>query len=166
MATREEAFGFALDAVAVLFGTGMIVAHFLIIPTLRTVSGGLPSLLVAAAFPLGDVLLFFGLMSLVVRRRSLPRDASIAALAAALVLQLMVDLLLSHTTLTGSSNVVLLNTMAALSWTLVAWAGYERLRHKSEDGSTREIQVPGLFAYLVAYRRGPGRLRSPAPGRR
>ena len=61
VATREEAAGFALDAVAVLFGTGMIVAHFLIIPTLQSVSGGLTSLLVAAAFPLGDVLLFFGL---------------------------------------------------------------------------------------------------------
>jgi diguanylate cyclase (GGDEF)-like protein/PAS domain S-box-containing protein len=151
VATREEAAGFALDAVAVLFGTGMIVAHFLIIPTLQSVSGSLPSLLVAAAFPLGDVLVFFGLMSLVVRRRSLPRDASIAALAAALVIQLAVDLLLSHRTLTGGGSVTLLNSMAAISWILVAWAGYERLRHKSEDGSEREIKIPGLFAYLVAY---------------
>ena len=115
-------------------------------------SGGLTSLLVAAAFPLGDVLLFFGLMSLVVRRRSLPRDASIAALAAALVIQLMVDLLISHSTLTGSGNIALLNAMAAVSWTLVAWAGYERLRHKSAGRrAPREIQIPGLFAYLVAY---------------
>jgi len=151
MATRAEAAGFALDGVAVLFGTGMIVAHFLIIPTLRSVSGGLPSLLVAAAFPLGDVLVFFGLISLVVRRRSLPRDASIAALAAALVIQLAVDLLLSHQTLTGSGSGTLLNSMAASSWILVAWAGYERLRHKSEDGAQREIKIPGLFAYLVAY---------------
>ena len=151
MATRAEAAGFALDAVAVLFGTGMIVAHFLIIPTLRSVSGGLPSLLVAAAFPLGDVLLFFGLMSIVVRRRSLPRDASIATLAAALVIQLVVDLLLSHRTLTGGGSLALLNSMAAVSWILVAWAGYERLRHKSEDGAQREIMIPGMFAYLVAY---------------
>jgi diguanylate cyclase (GGDEF)-like protein/PAS domain S-box-containing protein len=151
VSTREEAFGFALDAVAVLFGTGMIVAHFLIIPTLRSVSGGLPSLVVAAAFPLGDVLLFFGLMSLVVRRRSLPRDASIVALAAALVIQLMVDLLISHSTLTGSSNTVLLNCMSAMSWILVAWAGFERLRYRAGDGQAREIRIPGMFAYLVAY---------------
>ena len=41
--------------------------------------------------------------------------------------------------------------MAALTWILVAWAGYIRLRKKSEDGPAREIAVPNLFAYLVAY---------------
>ena len=151
MTTRTEAIGFALDAVAVLFGCGMIVAHFLIIPTLQSTSGSLPALLASAAYPLGDVLLFFGLMSLVVQRRSLPRDASSVALAAALMIQLAVDLLFSHQTLTGRGSMMLLNSMAALSWILVAWAGYERLRNKSEDGALREIAIPGMFAYIVAY---------------
>ena len=151
MTSRAEAIGFALDAVAVLFGCGMIVAHFLIIPTLQSTSGSLPALLASAAYPLGDVLLFFGLMSLVVQRRSLPRDASSLALAAALMIQLAVDLLFSHQTLTGRGSMMLLNSMAALSWILVAWAGYERLRNKSEDGALREIAIPGMFAYIVAY---------------
>jgi diguanylate cyclase (GGDEF)-like protein/PAS domain S-box-containing protein len=149
--TRADAIGFALDAVAVLFGCGMIVAHFLIIPTLRSANGSLPGLLASAAYPLGDVLLFFGLMSLVVQRRSLPRDASSVALAVALMIQLAVDLLFSHQTLTGGGSTILLNSMAALSWILVAWAGYERLRNKSDDGAVREIAIPGRFAYIVAY---------------
>ena len=41
--------------------------------------------------------------------------------------------------------------MAALTWVLVAWAGYIRLRNKSQEAPVREIAVPSLFAYLVAY---------------
>jgi diguanylate cyclase (GGDEF)-like protein/PAS domain S-box-containing protein len=150
--TRAEAMSFAMDAVAVLFGSGMIVAHFLIVPTLESTNGSLPSLLVSAAYPLGDVLLFFGLMSIVVGRRSLPRDASIAALAGALVTQVVVDLLVDHQTLTGSSGgQALITCMAAVTWILVAWAGYERLHKKYEDGADREITIPSMFAYLVAY---------------
>jgi diguanylate cyclase (GGDEF)-like protein/PAS domain S-box-containing protein len=151
MDTKAEAAGFALDALAVVFGTGMLVAYFLIIPTFRSSSGGLVSVLVAAAYPLGDALLFFGLMSIVVRRRSLPRDASIAALFAALVAQLVVDLLITRETLTGDGNSQLITVVAAVTWILVAWAGWERLRKKSSDGAEREIIVPGMFAYLVAY---------------
>ena len=150
--TRAQAMSFAMDAVAVLFGSGMIVAYFLIVPTLESSNGSLPSLLVSAAYPLGDVLLFFGLMSIVVGRRSLPRDVSIAALAGALVTQVVVDLLVDNQTLTGTgANQVLINCLAAVTWILVAWAGYERLRRKYEDGSDREIPIPGVFAYLVAY---------------
>ena len=152
VATRAEAVGFALDAVAVLFGSGMIVAYAVIIPTFQSAQGSLPSLIVSAAFPLGDVLLAFGLVSLVVRRRSLPRDASMAALATALLLLLVSDLLYSYQTIDGGSgNATLQSCMGALSWILVAWAGYERLRKKSEDGPVREIAIPNLFAYLVAY---------------
>jgi diguanylate cyclase (GGDEF)-like protein/PAS domain S-box-containing protein len=149
--TKAEAAGFALDAVAVVFGTGMLVAYLFIIPTFRSSSGGLLSVLVAAAYPLGDALLFFGLMSIVVRRRSLPRDASIAALFAALVAQLLVDLLITRETLTGSGSSQLITVVAAVTWILVAWAGWERLQKKSQDDPEREIIVPGMFAYLVAY---------------
>jgi diguanylate cyclase (GGDEF)-like protein/PAS domain S-box-containing protein len=150
--TRAEAMSFAMDAVAVLFGSGMIVVHFLIVPTLQSARGSLSSLLVSAAYPLGDVLLFFGLMSIVVGRRSLPRDVSIATLAGALVTQVVVDLLVDNQTLSGTSaNQVLINCLAAATWILVAWAGYERLRRKYEDGADREIPIPSMFAYLVAY---------------
>jgi diguanylate cyclase (GGDEF)-like protein/PAS domain S-box-containing protein len=152
LTTRTEAVGFALDAVAVLFGSGMVIAYLLIIPTIESTSGGLSSLIVSAALPLGDVLLVFGLVSLVVRRRSLPRDASIAALAAALLLLLVADLLYSYQSIDGgSANQTLQSCLGALSWILVAWAGYERLRKKSDDAGEREIVVPNLFAYLVAY---------------
>jgi diguanylate cyclase (GGDEF)-like protein/PAS domain S-box-containing protein len=147
-----DAAGFALDAVAVLFGGGMVVAYTLIIPTLEAGLDGLAAQVVAAAYPLGDLLLVFGLLWVVIRRRSLPRDAGIAALVLALLIQVAVDLLFSYESLNGGSgNTTLLNCMAALTWILVAWAGYMRLRNKSADGVEREISVPGLFAYLVAY---------------
>jgi diguanylate cyclase (GGDEF)-like protein/PAS domain S-box-containing protein len=148
---RGEAGGFALDAVAVLFGAGMTVAHFLIIPTLESASGSWLSLLVTAAYPVGDVLLVFGLVSIVIRRHALPRDVSIAALGAALVLQVVVDFIISYRTLNGGGGGVLLDTMPVFVWVLVSWAGYVRLRKKSEDGPEREIVVPNSFAYLVAY---------------
>jgi diguanylate cyclase (GGDEF)-like protein/PAS domain S-box-containing protein len=147
-----DAVGFALDAVAVLFGGGMVVAYTLIIPTLEMGQDGLAAQAVAAAYPLGDLLLVFGLLWVVIRRRSLPRDAGIGALVLALLIQVAVDLLFSHESLNGGTgNATLLNSMAALTWILVAWAGYMRLRNKSADGVQREIGVPGLFAYLVAY---------------
>jgi diguanylate cyclase (GGDEF)-like protein/PAS domain S-box-containing protein len=149
--TKTEAVGFALDAVAVLFGSGMLVAYGLIVPRLESYNGNLPSLLVGIALPLGDVLLVFGLVSLVVRGRSLPRDASVAALAAALVLLLISDLLYSYQGLNGSVNGSLQNFLAASSWVLVAWAGYERLRQRSAEGPEHEIVIPSLFGYLVAY---------------
>ena len=98
------------------------------------------------------MLLIFALASVVIRRRSLPRDASIACLAAALVIQVGVDLLVSYGALSSASSYsALLNCMAALTWVFVAWAGYIRLRNKSQEGQVHEIAVPGLFAYLVAY---------------
>jgi diguanylate cyclase (GGDEF)-like protein/PAS domain S-box-containing protein len=152
VATRSEAYGFALDAVAVLFGGGMVIAYTLIIPTLESGQEGLIAQVVAAAYPLGDLLLIFGLVWVVIRRRSLPRDASIAALVAALVIQIAVDLLISYGSLHGAGGTsALVNCMSSLIWILVAWAGYLRLRKKSGDGAGREIAVPSLFAYLVAY---------------
>ena len=88
VATRVEAVGFALDAVAVLFGTGMVIAYVLIVPTLDSAHGDVTAVFLSAALPLGDVLLVFGLGSLVIRRRSFPRDGSMAALAGALLLLL------------------------------------------------------------------------------
>ncbi|HJW75044.1 MAG TPA: EAL domain-containing protein, partial [Thermoleophilia bacterium] len=150
--TRAEAVGFALDAVAVLFGSGMVVAYTLIIPTFQSADEALPSLIASAALPLGDVLLVFGLISLVVRRRSLPRDASIGALAAALLLLLAADFLYSFQTIGGGEpSQAVQGSLGALSWILVSWAGYARLRKKAEDGPDREIEIPSLFAYLVAY---------------
>ena len=95
VATRVEALGFALDAVAVLFGTGMAIAYVLIVPTLATSHGDIASVLVSSSLPLGDVLLVFGLGSLVIRRRSLPRDGSMAALGGALLLLLTSDFVYS-----------------------------------------------------------------------
>ena len=151
VATRTEAVGFALDAVAVLFGSGMVIAYVLIFPVLRSANGDVPAALVSAALPLGDVLLVFGLVSLVIRRRSLPRDGSVAALAGALMLLLTSDFIYSYQSVTGGVNDTLQSCMGALSWILVAWAGYERLRNKDDEGPDREIEVPHLFAYLVAY---------------
>jgi len=149
--TKAEGLGFALDAVAVLFGSGMVIAYVLIVPTLQRASGDLTSVLLSAALPLGDVLLVFGLMSLVIRRRSLPRDGSMAALAGALMLLLLSDLIYSYQSINGGVNNTLQSCMGALAWILVAWAGYERIRNREDEGPTREITVPHLFAYLVAY---------------
>ena len=41
--------------------------------------------------------------------------------------------------------------MAALSWVLVAWAGYERLRNKYEEGLGARDHAAHMFAYIVAY---------------
>lgn len=150
--TRAEAAGFALDAVAVLFGSGMVVAYALLIPAFENAGGASPSLIASAALPLGDVLLVFGLVSLVVRRRSLPRDGSIGALAAALLLLLAADFIYSFQTIGGSDpDPAVQGCLGALSWMLVAWAGYTRLRHKADDRLEGEIEIPSLFAYLVAY---------------
>jgi diguanylate cyclase (GGDEF)-like protein/PAS domain S-box-containing protein len=149
--TKAEGLGFALDAVAVLFGSGMVIAYVLIVPTLERASGDVMSVLLSAALPLGDVLLVFGLMSLVIRRRSLPRDGSMAALAGALMLLLLSDFIYSYQSINGGVNNTLQSCMGALAWILVAWAGYERIRNREDEGETREITVPHLFAYLVAY---------------
>jgi diguanylate cyclase (GGDEF)-like protein/PAS domain S-box-containing protein len=149
--TRSEAVGFALDAVAVLFGTGMVIAYVLIIPHLRSAGGDLGSVFVSSALPLGDVLLAFGLGSLVIRRRSLPRDGSMAFLAGALLLLLASDFIYSYLSISGEANGTLQTSMGALSWILVAWAGYERLRNKDDEGGESELTLPHVAAYLVAY---------------
>jgi diguanylate cyclase (GGDEF)-like protein/PAS domain S-box-containing protein len=151
VATRAEAFGFALDAVAVLFGSGMLIAFLIIVPMLEHAQGDVASVLVQAALPLGDVLLVFGLGSLVIRRRSLPRGSSMAALAAALLLLLCSDVVFSYQTLDGSANSTLQTAMGAAAWVLVAWAGYDRLRRNEDDGPELDIMLPHVFSYLVAY---------------
>ena len=40
--TRAEALGFVLDAVAVLFGSGMLIAFVIIVPMLENAHGGVP----------------------------------------------------------------------------------------------------------------------------
>ena len=158
--TRAEAFGFALDAVAVLFGSGMLVAYRLIIPTFERGKGGLAVLIVSAALPLGDVLLVFGLVSLVVRRRSLPRDASMAALAAALLLLLASDLLYSYQAHQRRQlNDTLQSCMGALSWILVAWAGYEQVTQQGGGGPAARDRRPQPVRLPSGLRRGHRRLR-------
>ena len=97
------------------------------------------------------MLLVFGLGSLVIRRRSLPRDGSMAALAGALLLLLVSDFIYSYQTIDGDANDTLQSCMGALSWILVAWAGYERLRNRDDEETERDVTLPHLFAYLVAY---------------
>ena len=149
--TRAEALGFALDAVAVLFGSGMLIAYIIIVPMLAVAQGGVAAVLVQAALPLGDVLLVFGLGSLVIRRRALPRGSSMAALAAALLLLLFSDVIFSYQMLHGGANTTLQTVMGAAAWILVAWAGYDRLRRNEDDGAERDIMLPHVFSYLVAY---------------
>jgi diguanylate cyclase (GGDEF)-like protein/PAS domain S-box-containing protein len=149
--TRAEALGFVLDAVAVLFGSGMLIAFIIIVPMLEHARGDVASVLMQAALPLGDVLLVFGLGSLVIRRRSLPRGGSMAALAAALLLLLFSDVIFSYQTLDGGANTTLQTVMGAAAWILVAWAGYDRLRRNEDDGPERDIMLPHVFSYLVAY---------------
>jgi PAS domain S-box-containing protein len=149
--TKVEALGFALDAVAVLFGTGMVIAYVLIVPTLQSAHGDVASVFLSASLPLGDVLLVFGLGSLVIRRRSLPRDGSMAALAGALLLLLASDFISSYLGINGGSNDTLQTVLGALSWVLVAWAGYERLRNREDEGPDKDLTVPHVLAYLVAY---------------
>lgn len=149
--TKTEGLSFALDAVAVLFGSGMMIAYMLIIPRLEHAGGDLVSVLFSAALPMGDVLLVFGLVSLVIRRRSLPRDGSMAALAGALLLLLVSDLIFSYQTIGGDANDTLQSCLGALSWILVAWAGYERMRHRDAEEKDRDVTLPHLFAYVVAY---------------
>ena len=151
VATRVEAVGFALDAVAVLFGTGMVIAYVLIVPTLDSAHGDVTAVFLSAALPLGDVLLVFGLGSLVIRRRSFPRDGSMAALAGALLLLLAGDVISSYLGISGATNDTLQTCLGALSWILVAWAGYERLRHREDDAPEKELTVPHVLAYAVAY---------------
>jgi archaellum biogenesis protein FlaJ (TadC family) len=73
------------------------------------------------------------------------------AVALALVLLLASDFIYSYMSIDGAANDTLQTCMGALSWILVAWAGYERLRNKDDEGVESELTLPHVFAYLVAY---------------
>ena len=63
-------------------------------------------------------------------------------LAGALLLLLASDFIYSYLSIDGAANDTLQTCMGALSWILVAWAGYERLRNKDDEGSENELTLP------------------------
>jgi two-component system sensor histidine kinase/response regulator len=97
--SRAERRNLALDAIIVLVGATMVVWYLVVGPAVRADEGAL-TIVLSVAYPVGDLVLLFGLTLLVLRQPR--RDPALVVLLAAVALVLVADIGYRRLTLTDS----------------------------------------------------------------
>jgi two-component system cell cycle sensor histidine kinase/response regulator CckA len=96
-----ERLKFSLDAGAIFLGGGLLAWYFVLLPAIRSATGGLGDA-VTIAYPVGDLLLLLGVATLVVRRHWLSSHRALVALMLGLTLGFATDLMYGYFTIQGT----------------------------------------------------------------
>jgi diguanylate cyclase (GGDEF)-like protein/PAS domain S-box-containing protein len=104
-ATRTQRLTYSLDALTVLITGTMVSWCFIFFPLLASVPDSKAALFVAAAYPVGDLLLLFGIAGIVLRRGEAGQGPVYPILATGLLCNLLADWRYSYLTLTPEGYV-------------------------------------------------------------
>ena len=149
---RTSGFGFWLDFIAVAFGGGMFVAYAILIPALSGPQAGLLSVVMTVAYPVGDLLVLFGLASLVLRKQVRLSDPSLVGLAAALLMIFCADMVFDLQSIAGTYQTGGFDDgLFRLAYTLMAWAAYATHWAGGAQRRARDMAVPHVAAFLVPF---------------
>lgn len=110
---RGDRLKFALDLSIVMIATWMIIWHFIIFPTAEANEGDLLNQVLAAAYPIGDLVVLGGIVALLFRRPQGATRAALLIFLAGLLVFVAGDLLFGYTSL--------LETYQSGEWIDLTW---------------------------------------------
>jgi diguanylate cyclase (GGDEF)-like protein/PAS domain S-box-containing protein len=143
---RREALRLTIDSLIVLIGGGIVVWHTLFRPVLESLNPDPLTAALSLGYPIGDLVLLFGVAATALRR---PADIDIRALGAlvgGLALMFVGDVGYGQLSLEGSFDVQRWPDVLYLSSTLlIAFAGYLQ----AHPGASTEGQEKALSRWLL-----------------
>ena len=122
---RRDTVRFAVDSLIVVVGGGIVVWHTLFRPVLESLDPNPLSAALALGYPIGDLVLLFGVAAIALRHPPDIEPAALTALVGGLGLMFVADVGYGQLNLTGSYGLVRWpDTMYLSSTLLIALAGY------------------------------------------
>jgi diguanylate cyclase (GGDEF)-like protein/PAS domain S-box-containing protein len=102
MRTREERINFSLDASIVMIGGGMVIWYFLLRPIAGSHDGDSLKTVLSLAYPIADLVLLLGIVSLLLRRTGFGSRWIVNLLLAGVVINFIADFVFSYQSLEGT----------------------------------------------------------------
>ena len=144
---RRETLRLTIDSLIVLIGGGIVVWHTLFRPVLASLDPNPLSAALALGYPIGDLVLLFGVAATALRRPPGIDARALTALVGGLGLLFVADVGYGQLELTGSFDLERWPDIVYLSSTLlIALAGY----FQAHPGAATEGQATALSRWLLA----------------
>jgi diguanylate cyclase (GGDEF)-like protein/PAS domain S-box-containing protein len=125
VSVRRDTVRFAVDSLIVVVGGGIVVWHTLFRPVLESLDPNPLSAAFSLGYPIGDLVLLFGVAAIALRHPPDIEPAALTALVGGLGLMFVADVGYGQLNLTGSFGLVRWpDTMYLSSTLLIALAGY------------------------------------------
>ena len=144
---------FALDAATVALGGAMVVWYFVLGPIASATAGDPMEMLLAVAYPVGDLVLLLGIAVIALRaQRDLPRGA-LGLLLAGLLTSLAADILFGIQTLDGTFEPGRsVDALYMLSWAALGASAYLAVARPPAPGSAAKPDAaPPRWIPLLPY---------------
>lgn len=149
--TRAERIQFSLDSLIVVLGSGMAVWYFILHPLVEAGQPDALSTILTLAYPVGDMLLLFGISSILLRRQAPGNRKALLFLVLSVGLFFAADLSYSYLTL---QNEYRSGDWPDALWILASFAmgigshyQYTHATHNNSETKIDEADVPP-FSYL------------------
>lgn len=161
-ADRREKLRLAIDSAIVVIGGGMVVWQSILLPALGSIEADPIATALALGYPVGDLVLLFGLATIALRRPAGVDRRALVALVGGLLLMLVADVGYGQVSLEGSgSSEHWTDVLYMASTVAIAAAGFLQLRSRSSaatDGAAGSIPRPLLYLPYLAIAAGFGTL--------
>ncbi len=102
MRNREERINFSLDASIVMIGGGMVLWYFLLRPIAESHDGDSLKTVLSLAYPIADLVLLLGIVSLLLRRTGFGSQWIVNLLLVGVVVNFIADFVFSYKSLAGT----------------------------------------------------------------
>jgi diguanylate cyclase (GGDEF)-like protein/PAS domain S-box-containing protein len=143
---------FLLDASIVLIGGTMAVWYLVLGPTAATADADTATLALSLAYPVGDLLVLFGIALVALRSRDAASSRAITFLVASLVAVLIADLIYGYQSIEGSyASAGPADVGYLVAWVCLGIAAWIQVRDAETVGSDRPAIVPAPSASLLPY---------------
>ena len=143
---RREALRLTIDSLIVLIGGGIVVWHTLFRPVLASLDPNPLAAALALGYPIGDLVLLFGVAATALRRPPDIDSRALAALVGGLALLFVADVGYGQLNLIGAFDLERWpDIVYASSTLLIALAGY----FQAHPGAATEGQVTALSRWLI-----------------
>ena len=158
--TRSEKLQFWLDVLTVFLGGLMLLWSVLLEPIATADTGNLATLLLSIGYPLGDLVLLFGMAVIAVRRREEPVRLVLLPLTVALAASLLNDSVFSVLSLSGLyQSGTSVDMIQMIEWLLFGASAAAQYRFAAREAREDETAVPQpgamslvpYFAVVVGY---------------
>lgn len=154
MKTTEERIGFVLDLALIMIGASMVMWHFLVQPMITSGDGFTLLTVLSVAYPIGDLVLLLGIVSILMRRRTIATNGPVTLVLVGVAVYFAADFAFGYQNLKGTyetgSWVDVIWTVALLP--IVLGAHYRNLLAGRETLSTpRPALESGSFIGLPIF---------------